>query len=447
MRSWKRPFRGTALAAALLAAVAAAPAPAAPKAPAAEGPTQGRTDGTGTSGGASGDMSGGAWTAAWGAGLHRPVPPLPWSWPNWAWDGFADQSLRQTVRVAAEGSQLRIRLSNRYGHRPLHLARATVARAGQGAAVRPGTVRELRFDGRGGTVVPVGSEQRSDPVRLPVRALEKVTVTFHFAAGTGPATFHEDGLATAHRAVGDRTREISGDAFGETSESHYLLSGVEVRGARNEGAVVAFGDSITDGYGSTPGADRRYPDRLAERLLADGRRLGVVNAGISGNMLLTDSACYGDRGAGRFRHDVLGRAGVRTAVVLIGINDIGGGGLADRGCGHRPAVDAKQLVEGHRKLIRDARRHGVTVVGATLTPFRGYAPYYTPEKEAVRDAVNHWIRTSGAYDAVVDLDRLLADPRPGHGDALAPAYDSGDGIHPGDAGMDAIAEAVAARIP
>jgi lysophospholipase L1-like esterase len=292
----------------------------------------------------------------------------------------------------------------------------------------------------------VGAERSSDAVRLPVSPLERVTVTLYFRAATGPAGLHEDGLTTAYRARGDAAGEVSGAPYGETSESRYLLSGVEVRGARNRGGVAAFGDSITDGWGTVPGTDRRYPDRLAARLLDDGRRAAVLNTGISGGMLLTDSLCYGEKGTARFRHDVLERPGVRTAVVLIGINDIGGGGEADFGCGTAPKAEAARLIDGYRELIRSAHRHGITVVGATLTPFKGFAPYYSPEKEAVRDAVNHWIRTGGEFDAVADTDRALADPRPGHGDELAPGLDSGDGLHPNDAGADALAAEVAEAV-
>ncbi|MGW4028894.1 SGNH/GDSL hydrolase family protein [Streptomyces sp. NPDC004838] len=435
-RTSRLTLAATAAAASLLTAVPATAAPA-NAAPAAQNP--------GADSSRTGDSHTGGpdrWSAAWASGLVRPTAPLPWSWPNWAWDGFADQSLRQVVRVGAAGAELRIRVSNRYGTRPLELARATVARAGEGPALAPGSVREVRFDGRAQTAIPGGGERYSDPVRLPVSPLERVTVTLHFRAATGPAALHEDGLTTAYRASGDAAGEVSGASYGETSESRYLLSGVEVRGIRNGGGVAAFGDSITDGWGSTPGTDRRYPDRLADRLLADGRRNPVVNAGVSGNMLLTDSACYGEKGVARFRHDVTERPGVRTAVVLIGINDIGGGGADDWGCGSAPRAEANRLIDGYRQLIRAAHQRGITVVGATLTPFKGYAPYYSPEKEAVRDAVNHWIRTGGEFDAVADTDRALADPRPGHGDELAPGYDSGDGIHPNDAGMDALATVV-----
>ncbi|MFJ8044096.1 GDSL-type esterase/lipase family protein [Kitasatospora sp. NPDC096147] len=388
--------------------------------------------------------AGGPWTTAWASSLVRPTAPQPWSWPNWAWGGFADQSLRQVVRVGAEGSELRIGVSNRHGGQPLRLTRASVGRAGDGASVLPGTLGGLRFAGRPDAVVPAGAERWSDALRLPVRPLERIAVTLHFAGATGPVALHEDGLATAYRAPGDRTREAAGDAFaGATSESRYLLAGIEVRGARAGGTVVAFGDSLTDGWGTTPDTDRRYPDRLAERLRADGRRLAVANAGLSGNRLLTDSPCYGERGLERFRREVLERPGVRAVVVLIGINDIGGGGLDDWGCGTHPVVTARQVIDGQRALVEAARRRGLTVIGATLTPFRGYAPYHSVEKERVREAVNRWIRTSGSYDAVADLDRTLADPRTGHRDALAAVYDSGDGLHPNDAGADAMAREVA----
>ncbi|MFF2020466.1 SGNH/GDSL hydrolase family protein [Streptomyces sp. NPDC058171] len=393
------------------------------------------------------DRRPGPWTSAWGTALQHPAAPdLPWG--GWSSEGFTDQSVRQVMRISATGSHLRVRLSHRYGAQPIRLARATVARSAGGAAVRPGTLRDLRFSGRAATVLPTGAERFSDPVALPVRAGEKLTVTLYFAAPTGPVTHHGDGLATSYRARGDQTRGTAGDPFtGDTSASFYLLAGVDVTRGRGPGTVVAFGDSITDGYGSTPDTDRRYPDRLAERLHAWGRPHGVVNAGISGNRLLTESPCFGADGLTRFRHDVLGRADVRTVVVLLGINDIGAGGAPDFGCGSPPAVTAEQLIEGHRALIRAAERSGVTAVGATLTPFKNFPFYYTPDKERVRDEVNHWIRTSGAYDTVVDLDRVLSDPRPGRGDELAAGYDAGDGIHPNDAGMDALAEAVAARLP
>ncbi|MEU5162528.1 SGNH/GDSL hydrolase family protein [Streptomyces sp. NPDC020875] len=390
---------------------------------------------------ASGDDRPHRWTGAWGAAHQAPVD-VP-GWPRtWSVDGFTDQSVRQVVRVAAAGERLRIRVSNEYGARPLRVVAATVGRTGDGAAVRPGTVRTVRFGGDDGIVVPPGRELASDPVGLPVRALERLTVTLHFAGPTGPVGFHPEGLTTTYRATGDRTRDTSGGPFaGETAYSYYALSGIDVTGAEARGTVVAFGDSITDGYGSTPDADNRYPDQLAERLTEARSRLSVVNSGISGNRLLSDSPCFGVKAKDRFGHDVLNRPGVRKAVVLLGVNDIGAAGLADFGCGVAPAVTASQLIDGHKDLIRQARARGVEVVGATVLPFKGTGDgYYTETKDRVRQEVNHWIRTSGAYDAVADTDLALRDPAdPAR---LLPAYDSGDHLHPNDAGLDALAAAV-----
>ncbi|MGC4812719.1 GDSL-type esterase/lipase family protein [Micromonospora sp. DT228] len=386
------------------------------------------------------------WSAAWSVAHHHPVPGNDWFGANWSVPGFANESVRQVVRVSAAGSLIRIRVSNRYGSQPLRLTGATVGRPDAGAAVRPGTLLPVTFDRQRSTTVPVGAETTSDPVLLPVRALEALTVTLYFADATGPATYHQDGLTSTYRATGDHRFDHRAAAFsGETSQSWYHLAGVDVAGSPpTRGTVVTFGDSLTDGYGSTPGADNRYPDQLAERLVATGRPLAVANAGIGGNKLLADSPCFGERGVTRFRHDVLGQPGVRSAVVLIGINDIGGGGFPDFGCGASPVVTAAQLIDGHRALIRAAHAHRITIIGATVPPIKNATGYDTPGNEAVRDEMNTWIRTSGAYDAVVDLDRILADPA--DTDALRPAYDHGDHLHLNDAGASVAAAAVAARI-
>jgi lysophospholipase L1-like esterase len=273
-------------------------------------------------------------------------------------------------------------------------------------------------------------------VSLHVAPLERLTVTLYFAERTGPATFHPFALATAYRAAGDHLRDGSADAYTETSQSWYHLSGIDVSG-RAGNTVVAFGDSITDGSFSTPDANNRYPDELAERLIAARSDKAVVNAGIGGNKILTDNPGFGDRATARFGRDALDQPGVRTVIVLEGINDIGQG----VGAGQK-AVTSEQLIAGHRRLIRAAHTRGVKMVGATILPFAGvtYPGYYTEHGEKVRDAVNDWIRTSGAYDEVADFDRALADPA--DPDKLNPAYDGGDGLHPNDAGMRAMAQAI-----
>ncbi|MFE2557195.1 SGNH/GDSL hydrolase family protein [Streptomyces sp. NPDC059352] len=379
-----------------------------------------------------------SWRAAWAASPQSPTAPLT---PNWSQQGFDNHSVRQVVRVTTGGTRARIELTNRYGTTPLRITGATVARTAEGSAVRPGSVRQLRFDGRASATIPVGGTLISEAANLPVKAFESLTVTLYLAGETGPATFHHFSSATSYRATGDHRADLSGAAFRETSESWYFLSGIEVTGGRDtarRNGVVTFGDSITDGVGSTPNSDNRYPDELADRLAGAGRPRAVVNHGIAGNQVVNDTTWAGEKALTRFRQDVLTEPGVRTVVVLEGINDIGGS-TVDFPAPATPDVSVDQLIAGHRTLIREAHAKGLKVIGATLTPIKG-SFYDTPANEAKRDAFNDWIRTSGAYDAVVDFDRAVADPA--DRDRILPAYDSGDGLHPNDAGYEAMAGAL-----
>ncbi|MGI5214695.1 SGNH/GDSL hydrolase family protein [Plantactinospora sp. CA-290183] len=385
----------------------------------------------------------GRWTGGWGTSVVAAQPDL-FGEPNWS-GGFADQSLRQVVRVSRGGSTVRIRVSNVHGAAPLRLAGATIGRAAEGAAVGAGSLRPLTFGGSPAAVVPAGREVASDAAPLRVSPLERLTVTLSFAEPTGPVPFHPFAMATSYRAAGDHRFDRDAAAFDETSASWYLLAGVDVAGPAGggrgdgRGTVVAFGDSITDGSFSTPDADNRYPDELAERLVAAGRPTGILNAGIGGNRLLSDAPGFGERGVARFQRDVLSQPRVRTVIVLEGINDIGMGEAAGT------PVTAGQLIAGHRALIAAARAAGVRIIGATITPTKGcpYPGYHSESAEAVRDTVNRWIRTSGEYDAVADFDRALADPA--DPDRMRAEYDGGDGLHPNDAGMRAMAEAVDLR--
>ncbi|WP_433255724.1 SGNH/GDSL hydrolase family protein [Streptosporangium sp. CA-135522] len=377
------------------------------------------------------------WVATWTASPHRPSASFT---PNWSEQGFANQTIRQVVRVSTGGALIRIRLSNAYGTTPLKVTGATVARTVNGAAVRPRSLRHLTVNQARAFTVPAGAELASDPMPLPLTALDSVTVTLYVAAPTGPATYHAQAMAISYRADGDHRADSGAEAFTETSPSWYYLSGVDVIGGTSRRAgVVAFGDSITDGYGSRPGADNRYPDELAERLAAMGRPRAVLNQGIGGNRVTVDSACLGDKATSRFRRDVLGQPGVGTVIILEGINDIGMS-EAPTPIGAPPTdVSAKEIIAGHRDLIRQARAKGLRVIGATLPPMKG-SRYYTVRSEAKRDEVNTWIRASGEYDEVVDFDRELASPS--DEDRLDPAYDVGDHLHPNDAGYRAMAHAV-----
>lgn len=383
------------------------------------------------------ERSDGRWTGAWATPMITASPPL-FGLANWSLEGFANQSVRQVVRTTRGGSAVRIRLSNLYGATPLRLAGATLGVAGDGASVRSGTLRTLTFGHAPSTVLPAGRETASDAVRMPIFPLDRLSVTLFFAEPTGPATFHPMAFATSYRATGDHRLDPNAEAFGETSVSWYYLPGVDVAGQEHEReAVVAFGDSMTDGAMSTTDANNRYPDELAERLVAAGRPIGVLNAGISGNQLLASLPGYGASGLDRFRRDVLKQPQVRTVIVLEGMNDIA---ISEATRGE--PVTAAQLVDGYQTLIQAAHDNGVRIIGATIMPTKGtiFPAYYTERGEAVRDAVNSWIRTGGAYDAVVDLDRVFADPT--DPDRMRPEYNSGDGVHPNDTGMNAIAEAI-----
>ncbi|MFM9498263.1 SGNH/GDSL hydrolase family protein [Streptomyces galilaeus] len=374
-------------------------------------------------------------TTAWTA---PPQLPSEGFTPNWSREGFWRQSVRQTVRLTAGGDRVRIRLSNAYGTSPVRLAAATVARTAEGAAVEVDSVTPLTFGGSRQTAIPARGHLLSDPAALAVTPGQALTLTLHFDAVTGPATFHAQAFTTTYRGEGDLTADVDGAGFDARSESWYLLSAVETDAGRADG-IALLGDSLTDGFGSTPGADRRWSDQLARRT---GRP--VLNAGIGGNLLLNDSAWYGEKALHRLRRDVLEQPGVDTLVVLLGLNDLGFA-ETDEQPTYKPApvLEADELIAGHRELIRQARGRGLRVIGATLLPFGG-SDHWGEHAAKVSHEVDEWIRHGGEYDAVADLRRALADPA--DPDRLHPAYDSGDHLHPHDAGYAVMAEAVAARL-
>ncbi|MEU4201576.1 GDSL-type esterase/lipase family protein [Streptomyces sp. NPDC045470] len=376
--------------------------------------------------------------------MQQAVPDTLDEEPNWSEEGFDDQTVRQVVRVSTGGTTLRFRLSNAYGSGPLRIAGAAVARSDGGAKTKPGSTRPLTFGGSRATTVPAGKDAVSDPVPLTVANLEKLAVSLRFAGPTGPATFHRFTTATSYRADGDRLADVGSGAYTESVRSWYYLSAVDVRvrSARSRNAVLVFGDSLVDGVGASPGAEGRFSDKLAERLAGARRPSGVVNAGLAGGRLLAASPCFGERAAVRFERELEQRPGVRTALVHLGANDLavampGSPCAAD---GPRPTL--RQLTDGHRALVKLAHDRGVKAVGMTVVPVRGAVfPFADSAGDRLRRQLNDWIRDSGAYDSVLDADRLLADPaRP---DRPSPSYVSEDGLHPNDTGYFAVASAVA----
>ncbi|MFH9429176.1 SGNH/GDSL hydrolase family protein [Streptomyces sp. NPDC017615] len=342
----------------------------------------------------------------------------------------ADRSYRLIVRVSAGGSDLRVRLSNAYGGRPLTVDAAHAGLQDRGAALRRGSNRPLTFGGAREVTVPAGGAVWSDPLPGRVPAGARLAVSLRTPAARGPATGHEMALTTSYIGRNADTGDDGATGWTLTTGSWWYLDAVSVRPAHPRGgAVVALGDSITDGWGSTPGRDRRWPDDLARRLRAAG--VGVANAGISGNRVLTDN--HGAPSAGqRLERDVLSQPGVRVVILYEGVNDL----KAPDG------ASAADIVAGYREITERAHAAGICVVGATVAPFRGWLQW-DPDAEAVRREVNHRLRTDSGFDAVADVDRALRDPR--DPERLRPDLDSGDHLHPDDAGMRAIAGAVDPR--
>ncbi len=364
----------------------------------------------------------GSWVGTWSASPQAARIAV-------ALDG---QTIRQVVRVSVGGGLVRVRLSNAYGAEALRIGAARVGLHSAGASIVAGSDRVLTFNGSESTTIPVGALAISDPVHLKVPDRGDVAVSIYLSGSALAATTHLLGLQTTYVSPGGDFTGADSLPTASTTQSYYFLSGVDVRASAPTRVIVTLGDSITDGVNSTPDANKRWPDRLAERLRAQpgGGKVAVLNAGISGNRLLHDTV--GTNASARLDRDVLVQPGARYLIVLAGINDIG----------IPLAAPADEIIAAHRQIIERAHAMGLKVYGGTLTPFQAYLPgvYYTPGGEVTRQAVNHWIRTSKAYDAVIDFDKAVRDPA--NPAALRPAYDSGDNLHPNDAGYKAMADAI-----
>lgn len=354
---------------------------------------------------------------------------------------FDDQTIRMVAHSSIAGSGARITLSNRYSDAPLDVGAVDVAVQASGADAKPGTTLSVTFGHSGQVTIPAGEQAISDVIPISVSAGENLLVSLYVPGATGTSTWHSDAFDTTYTAPGDHTGD-DGGAFHITTTSWYYLAGLDVVSPAAKGTVVAFGDSITDGYHSSTGTYTRWPDFLARRLGAEPgpQKLSVVDAGIGGNRVLTDvpNLWQGVSALKRFRHDALGQPGVKDVILFEGINDIGN----NAGPGGAP-LTAQDLIEGYRTLIDEAHAARVHVIGATLMPDKGNG-YYSSSAEAIRQSVNQWIRTSGAFDGVIDFDQAMRDPADPA--ALNPAYDAGDHIHPGDAGMKVMADAINLRL-
>jgi len=385
--------------------------------------------------------AGAPWTASWTASPQRLIQ----SDAAPAASALDNQTIRQIVRLGASGKQLRVRFSNEFGIEPLRIGAASIAPAGKVGSVDVASLRKLTFGGWPTVMVPPGAPVLSDPVDLLVTAGQELSISLYLPAQTEPVTIHRSGLQTAYVSTAGDFSQAAEMPVAASFPVRFFLSGVEVSGAVvPKVVIVALGDSITDGAGSTLDANRRWPDLLSDRLRKTSRKwdgVVVVNQGISGNRVLRDGMSVS--ALARFDRDVLSVPGVTHVILLEGINDIGMIGLQLGGPGSDPndAPTAEDIIGGYRQLIARAHAHGLKIVGGTLLPFEGTdGGYYTPEKEKMRQAINQWIRMSSVFDGVIDFDAVTRDPQqPGR---MLAAYDSGDHLHPGDAGYQAMADAI-----
>ncbi|GAB1818166.1 SGNH/GDSL hydrolase family protein [Herbidospora sp. RD11066] len=380
------------------------------------------------------------WVHAWTSmpQLTEPhnLPPAPFTQDDLVMN---DTTLRQTVRVTAGGRQLRLRFSNAFGGAALPLTKVAVALPANGqagvAAIKPGSSRPVTFQGRAATTVPVGAQAISDPLSFPVAAGTNLTVTLYLASGqaSNNVTSHPGSRTTSHLLADDHVADT--DLPGATPTDHwYLLSGIET--TTEAKALVIVGDSLTDGRGSTTNGNNRWPDLLFNRL----KNVPVLNQAAGGNRVLNDG--LGPNVLARLDRDVLSTTGVEWLLVFEGVNDIGTAEATET-AQNQVAAD---LVAAYEQIIVRAQAQDIRVYGATITPFGANTPYDDPAglREATRQKVNHWIRTSGRFDTVLDFDRVTRDPA--NPRQMLPAYDTGDHLHFNPAGYQAIADSVPARL-
>jgi lysophospholipase L1-like esterase len=387
------------------------------------------------------------WTTAADAAMPAPVWLPAWYASPEPVGGtvpeLKDTTLRQIVRVSADGHMVRLRLSNAYGAEPLHIDAVHVARRDTGSRIDPASDRDVTFSGKSGVTVAPGAYALSDPIALDVAADSDLAVSLYVRDATRMATVHDMQRDVLYVAPGDQTAAA---VLPETKTDIGLgsafpwLNEVEVSGSHDTATVITFGDSITDGFGIDRDQGGTWPELLSRRLHAQGYPLGVANAGLSGNRLEHNGqwARFGDAGLARFDRDVLAQPNVAAVIVLIGINDLGHAGAA----GSPEFESAEDMIMGLTQLAQRAHERGLRAYAATLTPFVGtvFTNYYSDEKETRRQAINAWIRSQTVFDGVIDFDKALDDPAaPGH---LPAAFDHGDHLHPSMAGLAAMANAV-----
>jgi lysophospholipase L1-like esterase len=382
------------------------------------------------------------WAGSWSTGLIAPSPLNT----GGSLTGFTDQSIRMVIHTSLGGDRVRLRFSNEFGTGPITIGHATVALPASSATgsadLTDGSIHELTFDGgSASTTMYPGAEVVTDTLNWQLPADSTLAVTVYLPTATGPVTWHPSANEQTFIYNGDQADTVSGAGSILTRTAFFFVSGVDVRTVLPAGAIVVLGDSISNGNGATLNANKRWPDLLSQRIQATHSVLlkeGVINQSISGNAVTNDaiqagfsSATFGRSANSRLVSDVLSQQNVRTVIVELGVNDINIYGDT-----------APQIIEGLTQLGNRLQEHNINAVINTISPFGGLAgpPGWSTDKEAVRVAVNAWIRSQTVFDYVIDQDLVLADPA--NPSSLLPAYNVGDGIHPNDAGAQALVDSI-----
>ncbi len=377
------------------------------------------------------------WVATWTASPHAPLGTQG----PFAAASYENVTLSQILRISEGGGQVRVKFSNRYGAEPLEIGAARLVQIDDSGQEVAGTSRMLTFGGEPGGVVPRGAPFVSDAVTVELPDLARLKVELFLPGETGPCTCHLTGVDEL--AVSPPGNFV-GKPFEPVSKAQHraFLSGIEVDSPDALGTIVAYGDSITDGVGATAGANRRWPDILANRLQAAGLEWAVANAAISGNRVLSPG--MGESALARFDEDVLSLPNVKYLIVFEGVNDIGNRfGPQRGGVGgltlDQPEITVEQMIAGYKQLIARAHAKDIKVIGSPIGPYKG-AAYWSEEGEAARQAINDWIVNGGAFDAVVRLDSAFADPADPA--KMRDGYHMGDFLHGSDAGLKAVGESI-----
>jgi len=378
------------------------------------------------------------WVTTWAASPQK-VWNKDFVFPTNIPDQISNQTIKQISQISLGGEAIRLVFTNQYGDQPLYIDKTTVGLV-KGQSLKSKSAYPVYFSGKLKAQILPGKQLMSDPIQLPVPDHAQLMVNSFIQKPTKFKTFHWDAKQTSWLITGNQTANLNTPSSAKTTTARLLLSAVEVKPKRKAHVVAVIGDSITDGATATLDANTRWTDFLAKRL--SPHQVAVINSGISGNRLLNDG--MGDSALERLQKEVFQYSGVKTLIVLVAINDISWPGTAFAPKQQIPTFEA--LTQGYKRVVDEAHRQGIQVIGATLLPFSGALPntpldnYYQPNKDELRQRINHWIRTSHTFDGVLDLERGLKDPK--HPDRLNPIYDSGDHLHPNDRGNQQMANLV-----